>query len=129
MIKCPHCYRTFKRAHKCDEHVENKHDYQCACGATYRGKWLLEHHEQECVLCPVGESNDVKRKLAELSQGEEGTTDATDLALKALEMVREEARQNSELCLNGVSYKNKASLKRQIRKQQARARGSGDAKA
>ena len=131
MIKCPHCDQTFKWAHIRDEHVKNKHDpsNKCACGATYAKKCQFERHQEECILCPAGGANAVKRKFAEISQGEEGLADATGLALKAFDMVREEARKKSELRLNGVSYKNKESLKRQLRKLNARASGSGDAAA
>ena len=63
-------------------------------------------------------------------------TDATSLALKAFDIVREDARkkiknEQERVCCDtcGVSFKNSEGLKRHIRKQHARANGSGDAAA
>ena len=59
-------------------------------------------------------------------------TDATSLALKAFDIVREDARkkiknEQERVCCDtcGVSFKNSVSLKRHIRKQHACAGGPG----
>ena len=132
---------TFNWAHIRDEHVKNKHNAEtantCACGESYVKKWQLERHEQQCIVSPIGGANAVKRKYAELVQDntreEDAILDEAALSTEAFNMVREEAHKKiksgeesrtiERVCCDtcGVSYKDRESLKRHIRKKHPRS--------
>ena len=132
-IVCPHCAQTFKSGSYRDEHIKNKHTTEtalkCACGATYVKKSQLVRHEEKCIVSPIGGGNAMKRKYAELMESD---SDKAIVALKAFDIVREEAQkkineEDTRLCCYtcGALYSNRKSLKVHIRTKHPQSNGSG----
>ena len=103
----------------------------CACGQTYVKKWQLDRHEQECPVSKIGAKIAVKRKfnelIAETTEESRIEYDASAMALKAFDMVREAAEKrikaaSSEFVCGVCQTKlgNKDSLKRHMRKMHPR---------